>query len=292
MYRIISRKKPIMAYKAFEMDFRCRGFQYEVGKEYHINGDISSCVKGFHACENLIDVFEFYPLGKSRIAEVELWGNIDESYQSLSDTVKLCASDIRIVREISLDDYINDNYDGTIISSDSFNRKIYMPDDNIDVFVSEEYTSVTTDGSRDRIYSNSAKAVISSLGPYTKILSAGAYSNISLGSLFCYVYSNGEYSNISSNGIASCIYSDGDHSCITLNGKNSRVVSKGKESVVACFGAYSIAKAEEGSWITLTEWGKGLDGKYYQKHIKTEYVDGERIKADTWYRLKGGEFIE
>ena len=54
-----------------------------------------------------------------------------------------------------------------------------------------------------------------------------------------------------------------------------------------------MAKAKKGSWITLSEW------KYSNEKercvplcVKTEQVDGERIKEDTFYKLVDGEFQE
>ena len=63
-------------------------------------------------------------------------------------------------------------------------------------------------------------------------------------------------------------------------------------------GYNSYARAKKGSWITLAEWVK--TGEYDKKGnaiwipkcVKTEYVDGERIKEDTFYKLKDGEFVE
>ena len=60
-----------------------------------------------------------------------------------------------------------------------------------------------------------------------------------------------------------------------------------------CAGNNSIAKAKAGSWITLAEWKWNNEkNRYVPTCVKTEYVDGEIIKADTWYRLQKGEFIE
>ena len=53
-----------------------------------------------------------------------------------------------------------------------------------------------------------------------------------------------------------------------------------------------MAKGEKGSWITLSEWEYSeKDDMYIPFCVKTEYIDGERIKADTFYRLKNGEFV-
>ncbi len=65
------------------------------------------------------------------------------------------------------------------------------------------------------------------------------------------------------------------------------------EIVVMCAGIDSIAKAKKGSWITLAEWGYSEEHeRYIPLCVKTEYVDDEIIKADTWYKLKNGEFTE
>ena len=56
-------------------------------------------------------------------------------------------------------------------------------------------------------------------------------------------------------------------------------------------GVDSIAKAKIGSWITLAEWVQD-DGFFVPKCVKTEYVDGKKIKEDTFYKLVNGEFKE
>ena len=58
-------------YKGFDKDFRCRGFQYEVGKEYEMSeDDIAVCKKGFHACESPLEVWDHYPIFDSNSAKI------------------------------------------------------------------------------------------------------------------------------------------------------------------------------------------------------------------------------
>lgn len=190
-------------YKALDKDFKCRGFQYEVGKEYEIQGEVTPCKNGFHACENPLDVFNYYDMLESRFAQVEQGGNIKE------DGDKTCSSRIEIKAELNLADIIRLGVEW-IIDKTKFNG------------------------------------------------------------------SSGYYAQIGSSGYSAQIGSSGDY---------AQIESTGKDSVICCAGSDSKVKAKKGSWITLSEWKNNRP-----ICVKTEYVDGERIKEDTWYELKDGEF--
>lgn len=90
-------EQKIKAYKAFDKDLSCRGFKYEVGKEYEETGYIRVCKKGFHACPYPLDVFGYYAPSGSRFCEVEQSGKIDDS-----ESNKVCSSKIRIGAELDI----------------------------------------------------------------------------------------------------------------------------------------------------------------------------------------------
>ena len=88
------------------------------------------------------------------------------------------------------------------------------------------------------------------------------------------------------------IGSSGNSARIGSSGNSAQIVSTGEDSVICCAGNNCIASAKPGSWITLAEWEyNSEEGRYVPVCVKTEYVDGERIKADTPYMLRGGEFV-
>ena len=95
------RRNLLKAFKGFDKHLRCRGFQYEVGKEYQ-EQEAALCRKGFHACENPLDTFRYYPPTDSRYCEVE----IDDIGQRNSDDSKVCGKKIKIGEEIGLDGVI------------------------------------------------------------------------------------------------------------------------------------------------------------------------------------------
>ena len=91
-------EETIIAYKGFDKNFQCRGFQYEVGKTYEHSGNIEICASGFHACEHPLDVFGYYPPTLSQFAEVVQSGPIARHN---ADT-KLVSAKIEIKAEINL----------------------------------------------------------------------------------------------------------------------------------------------------------------------------------------------
>ena len=88
----------IKSYKGFDKDLKCRGFQYEIGKEYE-ETEAKACEKGFHACEMPIEVLGYYPPGSgSRYCLVEQSGDISKH----SDDSKIASSKIKIGAEIGI----------------------------------------------------------------------------------------------------------------------------------------------------------------------------------------------
>ena len=94
---------PIRAYKAFDQNMQCRGFQFEVGQTYEHDGQVKACESGFHACENPLDVWNYYPLD-SRYAVVELDGDVSRH----GDDSKVAAARITISAEFTLSQIITD----------------------------------------------------------------------------------------------------------------------------------------------------------------------------------------
>ena len=210
----------IKAYKGFDSDMSCRGYQYEIGKEYEMDGNIECCERGFHACESPLEVLSHYFLddkgGFKRFCEVEQSGKIDRSNKG----TKVASSKIKIKAELSFSDLIK-----------------------LGIEWVQEKTKLSKENNNEK-----------------------------------------DYARIGSSGYSAQIGSSGDY---------AQINSTGDDSVVCCAGKGAIARAKKGSWITLSEW-KYSDEKrrYIPICVKTEQVDGERIKEDTWYKLEGGEFVE
>ena len=260
-------EKVIKSYKGFDKNMQCRGFQYEVGKEYEMDGEINCCNRGFHACKSPLEVWDYYDMLNSRFAEVEQSGKIDEEEKS----TKVCSSHIKIKAELKLADIINIGVEWLKdITSTSKVKADGALSDNGD--------------RKKQIGSSGDSAQIGSSGDYAKIGSSGDYAQIG---------SSGYSAKIGSSGDSAQIGSSGDYAKIGSSGDSAQIDSTGEDSVIMCAGNKSKAKAKIGSWITLAEWEWSDDkNRYVPVCVKTEYVDGENIKADTWYQLKNGKFVE
>ena len=238
----------IKSYKGFDKNLKCRDFQYEIGKEYEMDGEIKVCNRGFHACESPFDVFDHYTMIDSRFCEVEQDGNISKEDRG----TKICSSKIKIKAELKLADMIN-----------------------LGVEWLKEITS--PEKIKTSIKDNSS-------GYGAKIGSSGYGAKIG---------SSGDDAKIGSSGDGAKIGSSGDDAQIGSSGNGAKIDSTGEDCVIMCAGINSVAKASKGSWITLSEWSySDKKQRYIPVCVKTEFVDGEKIKADTYYKLDGGVFKE
>ena len=278
-------KNVITSYKGFDKNMQCRGFQYEVGKEYEMDGEIKCCNRGFHACKSPIEVWNYYDMLDSRYAEVEQSGKIEKEENS----TKVCSSHIKIKAELKLDDIINIGVEWLKdITSPSKVKADGVLNDNGD-----RRRQIGSSVDSAQIGSSGDYAKIGSSGDYAQIGSSGYSAQIGSSGDYAQIGSSGDYAKIGSSGDSAKIGSSGDYAKIDSSGDYAQIDSTGEDSVVMCAGNKSIAKATVGSWITLAEW-KWNDKKKRDVPVcvKTEYVDGENIKADTWYQLRNGKFVE
>jgi len=236
-------EQKIKAYKAFDKDLSCRGFKYEVGKEYEETGYIKACEKGFHACPYPLDVFGYYAPAGSRFCEVEQSGKIDDS-----ESDKVCSSKIRIGAELDIR--------GLVKAAVSYVKERCTNECNAEPGkpATAGYRGAATAG-------NSGVATAGDRGAATAgdrgAATAGNYGAATAGN----------YGAATARGKAST----GSNGLSVARGRN--VQAKGG------IGAILVIAEERDDTYDIVDW-------------KAVVVDGEVVKADTWYRLENGELVE
>ena len=244
-------EQKIKAYKAFDKDLSCRGFKYEVGKEYEETGDIKACEKGFHACPYPLDVFGYYAPAGSRFCEVEQSGKIDDS-----ESNKVCSSKIRIGAELDIR--------GLVKAAVSY--------------VKERCTNeCNAEQGRPSTAGDYGAATAGDRGAAT----AGDYGAATAGYRGAATAGDSGAATAGDYGAATV----GDCGAATARGKastgsNGLSVARGKNvQVKGGIGAILVIAEERDNTYDIVDW-------------KAVVVDGEVVKADTWYRLENGELVE
>ena len=223
----------IKTYKGFDKDLKCRGFQYEIGKEYSTK-NAKACDTGFHACEQPIEVFNYYAPGTSRYCIVEQSGKLDRG----QDDSKVASSRIKIGAEIGIPGIVKAQIE----------------------YVKAHTTTEYTDPER-------------ATAGYRGAATAGYRGAATAGE--CGAATAGEC------GAATAGY----RGAATSRGTSS----VGEEGLAVARGNGVRVKGGLGAVLVLCEEERS---SYRVASYKVEIVDGERIKADTWYSLVDGEFKE
>ena len=263
----------IKAYKGFNSDLTCRDFQYEVGKEYEQKGKIEVCENGFHACENPMDVFGYYPPSRSRYCEVEQSGTIGRSQD------KIASSKIRIQCEIGLSDIIQAGVKFIL-------DKVYWKDDNATNM--DNYSTATNTGDYSAATNTGDHSVAANTGHRSFATNTGYLSAATNTGNQSAATNTGYYSAATNIGDSSVATNTGNYSTATNTGNRSVAKVEGKESIAIVTGRDSKACGAFGCWLVLTERNECdvIIG------VKAVRVDGETIKENTWYKLKKGQIIE
>ena len=288
-------------FKGFEKDFSCRGKQYEENTTYEEHG-VGCCHKGvMHFCEDPWEVLNHYDLvddngNFSEFAEVEALGQV------WNDGEKRATNKIHIGAKLGLKGFLKACIDFTLEKTKYESNGTNLPGNYAQIGSSGDSAQIGSSGNSAQIGSSGDSAQIGSSGNYAKIGSSGNSAQIGssgdsaqIGSsgYYAQIGSSGNYAKIGSSGNSAQIGSSGDSAQIGSSGDSAKINSTGEDAVIMCAGSRSKAKGKKGSWITLAEWVKDEEkGRYVPVCVKTERVDGEKIKEDTYYTLKNGEFVE
>ena len=101
---------------------------------------------------------------------------------------------------------------------------------------------------------------------------------------------SGNESTAATSGYKSTAATSGNKSTAATSGYKSTAIVEGKDSVAIALGAQSKAKGALGCWLILAEWEE-IDDGMHRTDMKCFEVDGEIIKADTFYKLENGEAV-
>ena len=248
-------------YKGTDKDMKCRGFQYKLGEAAVFDGEPHLCRAGLHACEQPIDVLNHYAPNESRYFEADAEEVTDE--RELNDS-KIVAKKMTLKAEIGVP--------GLVKAQIEYIKNQIGFEDAIKRANAEKKNHATG-------YQGAASAT-GDRGAASATGDLGAAS------------ATGYQGAASATGDLGAASATGDRGAASATGYQGAASATGKAGVALAAGYECKAMGALGCAICCVERGE-WDGETYPiVAVKAAIVDGEKIKADTWYCLKNGEFVE
>ena len=245
-------------FKAFHPGMICNGKQYAENTTYEEQGADKCCKAGvMHFCETPLDCLDYYSLIDSDGKIVE-FAEVEPLDKVLTDGNKRATKKLHIGAKLSLKEIINAQVDIQIDKGTS------------ELVASGNGSQFAALGYDSQLVALDYNSQLAALGDGSKLVALGYNSKlVALGD-------------------GSQLVALDDGSQLAALGNDSQLAASGNDSIVAAIGVNNVASASLGSWIVLAEYDN--DGKPIC--VKAAQIDGETLKANVFYRLKDGEFVE
>ena len=249
----------LTTYKGTEKDMKCHGgFRYELGKKYEDNGAIRCGGSGFHSCKTPLDVFRYFAPNKSRYFVCEAGGIVDED----NEDSKIASSELTLTAEIGIPGLVKAHIDYV---------KSHTTTEHTDpkqatagacgAATAGDYGAATAGACGAATAGACGAATAGDRGAAT----AGSYGAATAGS--CGAATAGDRGAATSRG------------SVTVGVNGTGLVRGNGVMIRGGLGAILVIAEEEENSYDLAHW-------------KAVVVDGETVKADTWYKLMNGELVE
>ena len=236
----------IKSYKAFDMNLKCKDFQFEIGIGYKHEGEVKICSSGFHSCLNPFDCLTYYPLIDSRFCEVEIWGKID----SKKDDSKRASEYITVIKELSV-------------------KEMNLACIDFLINICKKETEIKS-GDSSQLASSGYYSKLASSGDSSKLASSGDSSQLA---------SSGDSSKLASSGDSSKLASSGYYSKLELTGKNSVGANIGiKGQIKGIKGTWITLAEYDNNNICILVLSAKIDGEILKEDTFYTLKNGEFTK--------------
>ena len=273
------------AYKGFDKDLRCRGFQYEIGKTYECD-EVMMCEKGFHACLSPINVYSYYVPG-FRFCEVDI-----EDYIESAD--KLCGKRITILREFIPKEYVEECIKYAQTSEDEVHDQEEKHQTHVQTSRHREHAQTSGIGACAQTLGYRAHAQTSKYAAHAQTSGYQAHAqtsennaNAQTSTSYSHAQTSGDEAHAQTSGFGARAQTFGSCSHAQTSGYNSCAQTSGQNSIACSLGYDSVAMAGEGGWIGLVEY----DDNFNVINAKFGKV-GVDIEKNKLYKLVNNEFVE
>ena len=274
-------------YKGFNKDMTCRNKQYAENTVFE-EAEAEICSSGMHFCENPFAVLDYYGFvgangALNEFAEVEA---LDEC--KTDDNEKYCTKKLKIGAKIGITGLIKAFVDFTFSKIDFKNASESNTGNWSAATNTGNWSAATNTGGRSAATNTGNWSAATNTGDQSAATNTGSWSAATNTGNQSAATNTGDQSAATNTGYRSAATNTGNWSVATNTGNWSAAAVGGNGSVAIATGYESKAKANVGSAIVVCE----RDDNYNLIGIKAAIIDGKNLKADTYYTLINGEFIE
>ena len=267
-------------FKGFDKDLKCRDQQYVVGETIMFNGEPLLCSAGLHFVEHPLDALSYYkPNDGSRYAEIEADGVTNQK----KEDSKRVATSLTVRTEIKIPSLVR--------AAVQFVFDQVKPSAGYSAHSAttgySAHSATTGDYAHSATTGNGAHSVTTGESAHSATTGNSAHSATTGNSAHSATTGDSAHSATTGESAHSATTGNYAHSATTGNSAHSSV--KGHGVIAASLGREGQAKAPKGSWLILAEY---RNGEPHVKSVGVAWVDGEKIKANTFYTLKNGQFAE
>ena len=288
--------EPIIAYKGFDKDMKCRGYQYAEGETYH-EDKAELCDSGFHACTMPLDVLGYYPPGNGSIYRMV---ELDEVCDQKSEDSKVCAKTIKIGAEIGIPGLVKAQIEW-VKKTIGVEEKIKKAKESPDEHATGDCGAASATGNQGAAsatgYCGAASATgycgaASATGNQGAASATGNYSAASATGDQGAASATGYCGAASATGYCGAASATGDCGAASATGNWGAASATGTSSVAMASGKDGRVMGALGCAIFAVERGKWDGETFPVASVAAGIVDGVTLKEKTWYKCVGGKFVE
>ena len=270
------------AYKGFNKDMTCRGFQYKEGETYETD-KASICREGFHACLDPLNTFSYYQPANSIYHEVEV---DDGAEREENGDSKVASRTIKIGARLSIKDLVKAQIGLVIVRSKG---DAYSSGEESSAATSGNGSSAATSGYRSNAATSGNGSSAATSGDWSSAATSGNGSSAATSGDWSSAATSGDWSSAATSGYRSSAATSGNGSSAATSGEESSAATDHANGIALANGKNSRARGTAGSWLVLTEWS---DDQTQLLTVKAVQVDGEKVKPGIFYKLSGGDVVE
>jgi hypothetical protein len=272
-----TKKNVVLAYKGFDQNLQCRGYQFELGKTFEHKGTVKACEGGFHACEYPLDVFSYYPPAGSRFAVVEQSGEISRH----DGDSKVASSCISIKAEI--------DFAGLIRAAIDYTFKRALPVDPESPASATGYQgAASATGTRGAASATGDQGAASATGDQGAASATGYQGAASATGYQGAASATGDQGAASATGYQGAASATGTRGAASATGYQGAASATGDQGAASATGYAGKVSGVEGNALFLVE----RDGDYNIVAVWAGIAGRDGIKPNTWYTLQGGKPVE